>query len=177
MAGLTADVPELQSLPGKGGPAKTLRPNLDFAGMWQISGRCLCFALRLGRSWMMTEVLRNGFVLCSYLRGEVQASGSVGCQRKDEVGKVQTLTIPGRYLAYICVFSRYQLNPGRAVPGRTSTISPMRFLPRCLRMHLAGRPARTALQRDEALPNTDDKKVCWWNVVDVLIYRYLADIW
>ena len=104
MAGLTADVPELQSLPGKGGPAKTLRPNLDFAGMWQISGRCLCFALMLGRSWMMTEVLRNGFVLCSYLRGEVQASGSVGCQRKDEVGKVQTLTIPGRYLAYICVF-------------------------------------------------------------------------
>ena len=74
-------------------------------------------------------------------------------------------------------FSKYQLNPGRAVPGRTSTISPMRFLPRCLRMHLAGRPARTALQRDEALPNTDDKKVCWWNVVDVLIYRYLADIW
>ena len=104
MAGLTADVPELQSLPGKGGPAKTLRPNLDFAGMWQISGRCLCFSLRLGRSWMMTEVLRNGFVLCSYLRGEVQASGSVGCQRKDEVGKVQTLTIPFRYLAYICVF-------------------------------------------------------------------------
>ena len=33
MAGLTADMPELQSLPGKGGPAKTLRPNLDFAGI------------------------------------------------------------------------------------------------------------------------------------------------
>ena len=33
MTGLTADVPELKSLPGKGGPAKTLRSNLDFAGM------------------------------------------------------------------------------------------------------------------------------------------------
>ena len=33
MAGLTAEVPELQSLPGKGGPAKALRRNRDFAGM------------------------------------------------------------------------------------------------------------------------------------------------
>ena len=97
MAGLTADVPELQSLPGKGGPAKTLRPNLDFAGMWQISGRCLCFALRLGRSWMMTEVLNNGFVLCSYLRGEVQASGSVGCHRRTKWARYKHC----RYLAGI----------------------------------------------------------------------------
>ena len=38
-------------------------------------------------------------------------------------------------------------------------ISAMPFLPRCVRMHLAGRPARMQDRQDSSLPMPDDKKV------------------
>ena len=62
------------------------------------------------------------------------------------------------------------------VPSKWQKYHPgMKYLPRCLRVHLGNRPER--IEDEAALPMPDDKKVCMGRrLMSLVIMGHLADV-
>jgi hypothetical protein len=132
MAAMAQAVPQLMMTSSRFSPHKPVRPNLDFPGATTSTttiGFFCCFNIF---NCLMVNQLWEGM---DEFFPPVKFKGRMKLMKLSE--KVVAPAVGSKW-------QRYHVA--------------MKFLPRCLRMHLAGRPDR--VQNEDALPMPDDKKVC-----------------